>query len=83
MTLIEAKRVVGGMFAYMTWKKDGTSKWYLYGKFTNREAVIAEAERLVAEKRKKDALEACVRSDPRHGRAGYPGSGVARQKQLG
>ena len=52
MTLIEAKRVVGGMFAYMTWKKNGTSKWYLYGKFTNREAVIAEAERLVAEKRK-------------------------------
>jgi hypothetical protein len=50
------------MFAHMTRKKDGTSKWYLYGKFTNRGAVIAEAERLVAEKRKKDALGACVRS---------------------
>ena len=52
MTITEAQRVVGGMFAHMTRKKDGTSKWYLYGKFSSREAVIAEAERLVAEKRK-------------------------------
>ena len=62
MTITEAKQIVGEMFAHMTRKKDGTSKWYLYGKFTNRGAVIAEAERLVAEKRKKDALGACVRS---------------------
>ena len=52
MTITEAKRIVGQMFVHMTTKSDGASKWYLYGKFTNREAVIAEAERLVAEKRK-------------------------------
>ena len=62
MTITEAQRVVGGMFVYMTTKSDGTSKWYLYGKFSSKEAVIAEAERLVAEKRKKDALGACARS---------------------
>ena len=53
MTITEAQRTVGEMFAHMTRKKDGTSKWYLYGKFTNREAVIAEAERLVEKKEKK------------------------------
>ncbi len=52
MTITEAKRIVGEMFVHMTTKSDGASKWYMYGKFTNREAVIAEAERLVAEKRK-------------------------------
>ncbi len=62
MTITDAKRIVGEMFVYMTTKSDGASKWYMYGKFTNREAVIAEAERLVAEKRKKDALRACTRS---------------------
>ena len=53
MTITDAKRIVGGMFVYMTTKSDGASKWYLYGKFSSKEAVIAEAERLVAEKRKK------------------------------
>ena len=62
MTITDAKRIVGEMFVYMTLKSDGTSKWYLYGKFTNREAVMAEAERLVEEKKKKDALGACIRS---------------------
>ena len=52
MTITEAKRIVGQMFVHMTTKSDGASKWYMYGKFSSKEAVIAEAERLVAEKRK-------------------------------
>jgi hypothetical protein len=52
MTITDAKRIVGEMFVYMTTKSDGASKWYMYGKFSSKEAVIAEAERLVAEKRK-------------------------------
>lgn len=62
MTITDAKRIVGGMFVYMTIKSDGASKWYMYGKYSSKEAIIAEAERLVAEKRKKDALGACARS---------------------
>ena len=62
MTITEAKRIVGEMFVHMTTKSDGASKWYMYGKYSSKEAVIAEAERLVAEKRKKDALGACARS---------------------
>ena len=52
MTITDAKRIVGGMFVYMTTKSDGAAKWYMYGKYSSKEAVIAEAERLVAEKRK-------------------------------
>ena len=56
MTITDAKRIVGGMFVYMTTKSDGAAKWYMYGKYSSKEAVIAEAERLVAEKRKNQTF---------------------------
>ena len=54
MTITDAKRIVGGMFVYMTTKSDGASKWYMYGKYSSKEAVIAEAERLVAVRAMRD-----------------------------